>query len=42
MNAKAVSERLGHGDVAVTLRTYVHITPDMHHAAVDRLAAFLG
>lgn len=34
INAKAVSERLGHSDVAFTLKTYVHAQPKMELLAV--------
>ena len=33
---KAVSERLGHADVATTLRMYAHVTPTMQKRAADR------
>jgi len=35
---KAVSERLGHSNVAITLGVYVHSTPAQH----DQAAAVLG
>ena len=33
---KAVSERLGHGNVRTTLETYVHVTERMRNDAVDK------
>ena len=33
---KAVSERLGHGNVRTTLETYVHVTGRMRNEAVDK------
>jgi integrase len=41
VNAKVVSERLGHSNVAFTLQTYVHVIPGMQEAAAlkfDELA----
>jgi integrase len=38
VNPKVVQERLGHSDVAITLRTYSHKTPILHREAVERLA----
>ena len=35
INPKAVSEILGHSDVAITLGIYTHVTPRMHEAAID-------
>lgn len=42
VNVKAVSERLGHADVATTLRTYTHVLPHMQQSAVDVTASLLG
>ena len=39
---KAVSERLGHSDVAMTLSRYAHVTESVEREAADRLAAALG
>ena len=36
---KAVSERLGHGNVRTTLETYVHVTERMKNEAVDKFEA---
>jgi integrase len=36
-NAKVVAERLGHSDVALTLRVYSHVTAGMHRDAAERL-----
>lgn len=33
---KAVSERLGHGNVRTTMETYVHVTDTMRSSAVDK------
>jgi integrase len=39
---KAVSERLGHSDVAMTLSRYAHVTESVEREAADRLAMALG
>jgi integrase len=39
VNPKIVSERLGHSDVAFTLRIYSHILPQMQTQAADAFAA---
>ena len=39
---KAISERLGHSDVGITLRLYAHLMPDAHHDAAERRSAALG
>ncbi|MBO5425487.1 MAG: tyrosine-type recombinase/integrase, partial [Lachnospiraceae bacterium] len=36
---KAVSDRLGHGNVRTTLETYVHVTEKMKNEAVDKFEA---
>lgn len=36
---KAVSDRLGHGNVRTTLETYVHVTERMKNEAVDKFEA---
>lgn len=36
---KAVSDRLGHGNVRTTLETYVHVTDRMRNEAVDKFEA---
>ena len=41
MNAKIVSERLGHHSVAFTLDTYAHVMPGMQAAAVRQLSDLL-
>lgn len=41
-NPKAVSERLGHGDIAITLRTYSHVLPPMQHELTRKLAEQRG
>ncbi|ERI92151.1 site-specific recombinase, phage integrase family [Clostridiales bacterium oral taxon 876 str. F0540] len=40
-NIKAVSERLGHTSVAMTLNTYSHLLPDMQKDAVRKLGSLL-
>ena len=37
INAKTVSERLGHSDVNITLQTYTHPTADMQTEASERI-----
>lgn len=39
---KVTQERLGHRDVATTLRMYGHALPEMHTAAAESRAAFLS
>lgn len=41
-NPKAVSERLGHGDIAITLRTYSHVLPHMQQDLTRKLAEQRG
>ena len=41
VNAKIVSERLGHHSVACTLDTYAHVMPGMQAAAVRQLSDLL-
>jgi integrase len=38
---KVVSERLGHADVALTLRVYSHVLPGMQKDAADGLDEML-
>ncbi|HXD87035.1 MAG TPA: tyrosine-type recombinase/integrase [Urbifossiella sp.] len=38
VNPKIVSERLGHGSIAITMDTYSHVQPGMQRGAVDVLA----
>jgi integrase len=37
VNAKIVSERLGHSTIGITLDTYSHVLPDMQKEAADQL-----
>ena len=37
VNVKVVAERLGHADVAITMRTYAHVLPTMQQSAVDAI-----
>ena len=39
---KAVSEMLGHSDVATTLRIYSHVLPTMHDAAAETMDRLFG
>lgn len=41
LNVKAVSERLGHASVVVTLKRYVTSTPAMQEQATEVMAARL-
>jgi len=38
VHPKVISERLGHADVAFTLRTYSHVIPGMDAAAAELIA----
>jgi integrase len=42
VNAKVVSEMLGHASITVTLNTYSHVLPDMQDSAADAMEAALG
>jgi integrase len=37
-----LSQRLGHAEVAVTLRVYAHVLPGGDQSAADLVAAVLG
>jgi integrase len=39
---KAVSEMLGHADIAITLWVYAHVTPTMQQAVVDVMEQIFG
>jgi integrase len=39
---KVVSQRLGHADVAVTMRVYQHVTRQDDQVAADAVARALG
>jgi integrase len=41
VDAKTVSERLGHGSVETTMRLYAHVTPRMRAGAAARFGALL-
>lgn len=41
VNEKVVSERLGHSDVATTLRTYTHVLPSMDEEAAAKMDSIL-
>jgi integrase len=42
VSVKVVSERLGHADIALTLRTYTHVLPDMQEGAVALMSKILS
>jgi predicted MFS family arabinose efflux permease len=42
ISPKIVSERLGHTNVAFTMRTYMHVIPGMDAAAADEIAALIA
>jgi len=42
VNAKVVSEMLGHTSVTITLNTYFHVLPDMQDSAADAMETALG
>jgi integrase len=42
VNAKVVSEILGHASITITLNTYSHVLPDMQDSAADAMEAALG
>lgn len=42
VSLKVVSERLGHEDVATTLRSYAHVLPGMQEAAALRMESILN
>jgi integrase len=41
LNAKVVSERLGHASVAFTLTVYAHVLPGQQREAIGRLATLV-
>jgi integrase len=41
-NPKAVSERLGHSNVTITLQTYTHVNPGMQGAVSEEIERLLG
>ncbi|MCI0388437.1 MAG: site-specific integrase [Acidobacteria bacterium] len=42
VNVKTVSERLGHSNVSITLKTYTHPTGEMHDAANEHAEALVS
>ena len=42
VNAKIVSEMLGHASITITLNTYSHVLPDMQDSAADAMEAVLS
>jgi len=41
VNAKVVSELLGHASITITLNTYSHVLPDMQDSADEAMEAVL-
>lgn len=41
-NIKAVSERLGHANITITLQVYAHVLPTMQKSAADTMQKLLG
>lgn len=41
VNAKIVSERLGHSNIGITLDTYTHVLPDMQKEAAETLNSLM-
>ena len=42
VHPKVVSDRLGHGDVALTLNTYSHAIPALQESAAETVAALIS
>ena len=42
VNAKVVSEMLGHASITITLNTYSHVLPDMQDSAADAMESALS
>ena len=42
VNAKVVSEMLGHASITITLNTYSHVLPHMQDSAADAMEAVLS
>lgn len=42
VNAKVVSEMLGHASITITLNTYSHVLPDMQDTAADAMESVFG
>ena len=42
VHRKVVSDRLGHGDIALTLNTYSHAVPALQESAADTIAALIS
>ena len=42
VNAKVVSEMLGHASITITLNTYSHVLPDMQDSAADAMDSALS
>jgi hypothetical protein len=42
VDIKTISERMGHANIATTLRVYTHLNQAHHQTAAGRIAAILG
>jgi integrase len=42
VNAKIVSEMLGHSDIRLTLNTYSHVLPGVQNVTADAFDALFG
>jgi integrase len=42
MPVKAISERLGHSDIAITLRIYTHLDKEQRQGLADAMGELLG
>jgi integrase len=42
VNAKVISEMLGHASITITLNTYSHLSPDMQDSAAEAMEAALA
>lgn len=42
VNAKAVSEQLGHANISITLDTYAHVPPSMRQQAADGIPVWVA
>jgi integrase len=42
VNAKIVSERLGHASIEITLNTYSHVLPTLQERAAEKMEAVIG
>jgi integrase len=42
VNAKVVSERLGHASIEITLKTYSHVLPTLQERDVEKMEQVMG